>query len=127
MLSVANAPRQRGSKPTMRMPLDRVGVVIRVFRGLAFPRSADTAALAAHAGKRGVHSSPVATGRVRSLTQPLHDGAYKREPARPACSIASRLWQAVTPEPHMCTTADGARAPSTARKSRFSSSALLKR
>ncbi len=44
-----------------------------------------------------------AAGGSRS-THPLHDGAYSREPQRPAYSIASRLWQAVTPEPHMCTT-----------------------
>ncbi len=37
------------------------------------------------------HSSPLATGRAGSLTQPLHDGAYRREPCKPACSIASRL------------------------------------
>src|SRR5580658_9445761 len=73
------------------------------------------------------HSPPLATGRTGSLTQPLHDGAYSREPCSPACSIASRLWQAVTPEPHMCTTCDGALEPSTVANSSRNCAADLKR
>ena len=38
-----------------------------------------------------------------------HDPAYRRPPCRPAISIASRLWQAVTPEPHMTATSAGDR------------------
>ena len=43
---------------------------------------------------------PVATGRDGSLHHSLQEPGYRREPARPAISMASRLWQAVTPEPH---------------------------
>ncbi len=45
-------------------------------------------------------AAPVATGRLGSRIHSLHEPAYSREPLRPAASIASRLWQAVTPEPH---------------------------
>ncbi len=50
------------------------------------------------------YASPFSTGRDGSLIQPLQDGANGREPCSPACSIASRFWHAVTPEPHMCAT-----------------------
>lgn len=40
-----------------------------------------------------------ATGREKSEHHSLQDPGYNVEPERPATSIASRLWQAVTPEP----------------------------
>src|SRR3984893_4118316 len=46
-------------------------------------------------------SAPRATGRAGSRIHSLHDPAYSRAPASPAASSASRLWQAVTPEPHI--------------------------
>jgi hypothetical protein len=42
----------------------------------------------------------VATGRSRSATHSLQEPGYSREPLSPAISIASRLWHALTPEPH---------------------------
>jgi hypothetical protein len=46
-----------------------------------------------------------ATGRAGSVADhSLHEPGYSVLPGRPACAIASRLWQAVTPEPHWCTT-----------------------
>ena len=39
------------------------------------------------------------TGRDGSDDHSLHDPAYNFAPCRPACSIASRLWHAVTPDP----------------------------
>src|SRR5665213_734237 len=39
------------------------------------------------------------TGRAGSLDHSLHDPAYSFAPRRPACSSASRLWHAETPEP----------------------------
>ena len=46
---------------------------------------------------------PRATGRAGSAHHSLHEPGYRCEPVSPACSMASRLWQAVTPEPHWCT------------------------
>jgi hypothetical protein len=45
-------------------------------------------------------AQPSATGRAGSDDHSLHEPGYNAEPGRPATSIASRLWQAVTPEPH---------------------------
>ena len=49
----------------------------------------------------------VATGPAR-IADPLAPRAgIQARTGRPACSSASRLWQAVTPEPHMATSAAG--------------------
>ena len=42
-----------------------------------------------------------AIGRVGSVIQSLHEPTYSFEPDNPQCSIASRLWHAVTPDPHV--------------------------
>src|SRR5206468_2396697 len=42
---------------------------------------------------------PSSTGRAGSADHSLHDPGYSFAPCMPACSIASRLWHAVTPEP----------------------------
>ena len=39
------------------------------------------------------------TGRDASLDHSLQDPGYSLLPCSPACSSASRFWQAVTPEP----------------------------
>src|SRR5882672_2468225 len=44
-------------------------------------------------------SGPVATGRSGSSIQALNDPTYRRAGGRPACSMASASWQAVTPLP----------------------------
>ena len=41
----------------------------------------------------------LSTGREGSLAHSLHDPAYNLAPCSPACSSATRFWQAVTPEP----------------------------
>ena len=41
---------------------------------------------------------------LNAATHSLHEPGYRRLPFRPAYSIDSRLWQAVTPEPHWATT-----------------------
>ena len=41
----------------------------------------------------------VSTGRDGSLDHSLHEPGYSLAPCRPACSSASRFWQAVTPDP----------------------------
>ena len=51
---------------------------------------------------------PTATGFDGSADHSLHEPGYSTEPSSPAISMASRLWQAVTPEPHWCTTSAGA-------------------
>ena len=42
---------------------------------------------------------PFSTGCCGSLDHSDHDPAYSFAPVNPACSNASKLWQAVTPEP----------------------------
>ncbi len=50
-------------------------------------------------GERHPGSGPVAIGLLGSADQSLHDPSYSTPPSTPASSIASRLWQAVTPLP----------------------------
>ncbi len=71
---------------------------------------------------------PSARGdRPRRVGAPLAPRArVQRRAARPACSIASRLWQAVTPEPHWCTHG-GRRVASSGAKSARSCRGGLKR
>ena len=53
-----------------------------------------------HRQPAGSAASPVATGRVGSALHCDQEPAYSRPGRMPACSSTSRLWQAVTPEPH---------------------------
>ena len=46
-----------------------------------------------------VRRYPFSTGRFASEDHSDHEPAYSFAPVRPACSNASRLWQAVTPDP----------------------------
>src|SRR4051794_5557070 len=46
----------------------------------------------------GDSPQPTATGREGSEDHSLHEPGYSAAPDNPAISIASRLWQAVTPE-----------------------------
>jgi len=49
---------------------------------------------------RAVAGSQRSTGRAGSAHHSLHEPAYSLVGGRPAWAMASRLWQAVTPEPH---------------------------
>ena len=48
---------------------------------------------------RRVPNHPISTPRDGSADHSDHDPTYSFAPRMPACSIASRLWHAVTPEP----------------------------
>ncbi|MNY53332.1 hypothetical protein D3C86_1890780 [compost metagenome] len=54
-------------------------------------------------------SGPVAMGAPACALHSLHEPGYRAAPVSPATSMASRLWQAVTPEPHWLMTSAGAR------------------
>ena len=58
---------------------------------------------------RRARHAPRATGRSGSAHHALHEPAYSAAPGRPATSIASSPWHAVTPEPHDSTTVSGER------------------
>ena len=67
-------------------------------------------------GDRGLSRARSAAPGRPTIRSTSRDRAASRR--RPACSIASRLWQAVTPEPQEWITSPGARSPSRASNSR---------